>query len=78
MPMPPPRPSTEYWRTEHLSRLAAHIVRALRDRGPMTAEEIGASVGAAYWIPGEFDKALALARGDGMAVLGPQGRYSAI
>jgi hypothetical protein len=75
--MPPPRPSTEYWRTEHLSRLAAQIVRALRGRGPMTSPELQAAVGAEFWVPGEYDKALALARGDGMIVRGPQDRYTA-
>ena len=35
-------------------------------------------VGAAYWESGRFDRALALAAADGLVVLGPDDRVSAV
>ncbi|HEX2893948.1 MAG TPA: hypothetical protein VHO29_08095 [Marmoricola sp.] len=77
MPMPPPKPSTEGPRDQQVTHEMRQIVRALRDRGPLAPEELGTLVGAAYWEPGRFDRALMLAVTGGEVVRRPDGRLAA-
>jgi hypothetical protein len=53
------------------------IVRALEANGPCPPEELAQVVGATYWEPGRFDRALALATSDGLVHLTAEGKVSA-
>ena len=77
MPMPPPKPTTEGPRDRHVAREMQQIVRALREQGPVDPEQLATLVGARYWEPGSFDRALAFAVADGLAVRQPDGRVAA-
>jgi hypothetical protein len=74
MPMPPPKPSTEGPRDRQVAGEMGQIVRALQARGPMGAEDLSATVGAAYWEPGRFERALALCVADGLVIRDRDGR----
>ncbi len=65
MPLPPPKASTEGPRDREVGREVDQLVRALRADGPLTPERLAELVGAAYWEPQRFDRALALALADG-------------
>jgi hypothetical protein len=77
MPMPPPKPTTEGPRDRQVVREMHQIVRALRDRGPVGPEDLATLVGARYWEPGSYDRALAFCVADGLAVRQPDGRVAA-
>ena len=77
MPMPPPKPTTEGPRDHQVAHEMRQIVRALRDRGPLTSDELATLVGAAYWEAGRFDRALVLSVTDGEVVRRPDGRLAA-
>ena len=64
MPMPPPRASTE-GRDRRVEEEIAQILRALHAEGPQTEATLGVRVGAAYWEPGRFAHAVAVALLDG-------------
>jgi len=65
VPMPPPRASTEGRRHRHVVHETGQIVRALEANGTSTVGELAALVGAAYWEPHRFERALAFAVTDG-------------
>jgi len=65
MPMPPPKPSTEGKRDRQVVHEMGQIARALESTGPQQPDELARLVGAAFWDPGRFDRALALAVADG-------------
>ncbi|GAA2092912.1 hypothetical protein GCM10009841_02100 [Microlunatus panaciterrae] len=67
-PMPPPKPSTETARDRHVFHEMGQILRALKAEGPLTPDELAKAVGAAYWEPHRFDRALAFAVADGLVV----------
>ena len=67
MPMPPPKASTEGKRDRQVFHEMGQIVRALESNGPQSPERLGELVGAAYWEPDRFDRALAFAVQDGLA-----------
>jgi len=66
MPMPPPKASTESRRDRQVFHEMGQIVRALESEGPMTADDLERTLGARYWEPHRFDRALALAVADGL------------
>ena len=78
MPMPPPKASTEGPRDRQVFHEMGQLVRALEQQGPQTPDDLRQLVGAAYWESGRFDRALALAAADGLVVLGPDDRVSAV
>jgi predicted transcriptional regulator len=49
------------------------LTRAIEQNGPSSTEELAALVGAAYWEPGRFERALNLAIADGLIVRGEGG-----
>ncbi len=73
MPMPPPKPSTEGRRDRQVFHEMGQIVRALEADGACTADDLAARVGAAYWEPHRFDRAVAFAVTDGLVSRGPDG-----
>ena len=73
MPMPPPLPSTEARRDRQVFHEMGQLARALEHEGPCEVEELAAKVGAAYWEPRRFERALALALADGLIVRGTGG-----
>lgn len=77
MPMPPPKPTTEGPRDRHVVQAMQQLVRALRDQGPVDPEQLATLVGARYWEPGTYDRALALCVADGLAVRQRDGRLAA-
>lgn len=66
MPMPPPKPSTEGRRDRRVFHEMGQMVRALEANGASSPEELATQVGAAYWEPHRFDRALAFAVTDGL------------
>jgi uncharacterized protein YcaQ len=77
MPMPPPKPSTEGPRDRQVSHEIGQLVRAVERDGPVKPDELAARVGAAYWDPGRFERALGLALADGLLVRGEGGTLQA-
>lgn len=75
MPMPPPKPTTEGARDRQSTHERDQLVRALQDEGPQSQENLQLLVGARFWDPGRFDRALGLAVSDGLAVQLDDGRY---
>jgi len=78
MPMPPPKPSTEGHRDRQVFHEMGQIVRALEARGPMSPQQLATSVGADFWEPDRFDRALAFAVADGLVVRGSDGLLRAV
>ena len=66
MPMPPPKPSTEGHRDRHVAHEIGQLTRALAVNGPQQPGALAALVGAEYWEPGRFERALAFAVTDGV------------
>lgn len=77
MPMPPPKPSTERHdrRTAHEMQ---QLLRALRANGPLAPERLGELVGAPYWDPGRFDRAVALAVSEGRIIRTSDGHLTTV
>jgi hypothetical protein len=73
MPMPPPKPSTEGPRDRQVFHEMGQLVRALEQNGPRQPEELATMVGATYWEPQRFERALSLALADGLIVRGEGG-----
>jgi hypothetical protein len=71
--MPPPKPSTEGPRDRQVFHEMGQIVRAIEANGPQTAESLQGLLGATYWEPARFDRALALAAADGLVTRDPKG-----
>jgi hypothetical protein len=76
--MPPPKASTEGPRDRQVFHEMGQLVRALEQQGPQSADELRQLVGATYWEGGRFDRALAFAVADGLVVMGPDDRLSAV
>jgi len=77
MPMPPPKASTEGRRDRQVFHEMGQIVRALEANGPQPPERLAEIVGAAYWEPDRFERALAFVVSDGLAYRTPDGRLAA-
>jgi hypothetical protein len=78
MPMPPPKPSTEGRRDRQVFHEMGQIVRALEAEGPQSRETLLDLVGARFWEPDRFDRALAFTIADGLVVQMNDGRLSAV
>jgi hypothetical protein len=78
MPMPPPKPSTEGRRDRQVFHEMGQIIRALEAEGPQSPERLAEVVGAPYWEPHRFDRALAFAIADGLAVRTADGDVAAV
>ena len=77
MPMPPPKPTTESRRDRQVFHEMGQIVRALESEGPQTPDGLALILGARFWEPDRFDRALALAVSDGLVVRGADGTLAA-
>ena len=77
MPMPPPKPTTEGRRDRQVFHEMGQLIRAVEHRGAMPPDELATTVGAAYWEPDRFDRALAFAVADGLLVRDGEGRLQA-
>ena len=78
MPMPPPKASTEGKRDRQVFHEMGQIVRALEANGPQPPEGLAELVGATYWEPDRFDRALAFVVPDGLAYRTSEGRVAAV
>ena len=78
MPMPPPKASTEGRRDRQVFHEMGQLVRALEGQGPQTSDDLQQLVGAAYWEGDRFHRALAFAVADGLVVIGPDERLTAV
>ena len=67
-PMPPPKASTEGPRDRHVHYEMGQLVRALQTNGPQAPDHLADLVGAEYWEPHRFERALAFAVSDGLAL----------
>jgi hypothetical protein len=76
--MPPPKASTEGSRDRHVFQEMGQIVRALETNGPQKPDELARLVGAAYWEPSRFDRALGLALADGLVYRTDDGAIAAV
>jgi hypothetical protein len=76
--MPPPKPSTEGRRDRQVFHEMGQTVRALESDGPQARERLAELVGARFWEPGRFDRALAFTIADGLVVQMTDGRLSAV
>ncbi|HEX6249488.1 MAG TPA: hypothetical protein VFZ64_16580 [Nocardioidaceae bacterium] len=76
MPMPPPKPSVEGPRDRAVRHEMDQILRALRVEGPQTPDALESLVGARFWDPGRFDRALTFVLADGLAVRMHDGRLA--
>jgi hypothetical protein len=63
--MPPPNASTVKRTGARRREQVRQIVRALRAEGDLTRDDLHRLVGAPYWKPGHFDRALQTAIADG-------------
>jgi len=54
------------------------IVRAVQAQGPQRPDDLRSLVGADYWEPQRFDRALALAVADGLLSRQGDGRLAAV
>ena len=73
MPMPPPKASTEGKRDRQVFHEMGQIVRAIEANGPQSAGRLAELVGAPYWEPDRFERALAFVLSDGLAHRTPEG-----
>ena len=78
MPMPPPKASTESPRDRQVFHEMGQIVRAPEERGPLRQEDLADLIGARYWEAGRFERAMAFAVADGLAVQGPDDRWQVV
>jgi hypothetical protein len=78
MPMPPPKASTEGPRDRQVFHEMGQIVRALEARGPMPPDQLQQELGAAYWEPHRFDRALAFCVADGLVVRTAEGTVTTV
>ena len=78
MPMPPPRASNEPSPRRRQRREIDQLTRALTALGPSDRDGLADAVGATYWDPGRFDRALAAALNTGEVVVDAEGRYAAV
>lgn len=77
MPMPPPKPSTEGPRDRQVFAEMGQLLRALEANGPQRPDDLQRLVGAAYWEPDRFDRALGFALADGLVVRTADGALAA-
>jgi hypothetical protein len=78
MPMPPPKATTESPRDRRVAHEMGQLVRALGQEGPQQPDDLARLVGAPYWEPGRFERALAFAMADGLVVRDARGRLAVV
>lgn len=78
MPMPPPKPSTEPAPRRRQRREIEQLVRALGAVGPSDRDTLAGTVGAPYWDPGRFDRALSAALSSGAVITNADGLYTVV
>jgi hypothetical protein len=76
--MPPPKASTEGRRDRQVFHEMGQLVRALEANGPQPPEALADLVGARYWEPDRFERALAFVVADGLALVDAEGRVVAV
>jgi hypothetical protein len=77
MPMPPPKASTEGKRDRQVFHEMGQILRAVESEGPLAPDDLRRVVGATYWEPDRFDRALAFAVNDGLVYRTSEGLFAA-
>ena len=77
MPMPPPKATTEGRRDRQVFHEMGQLVRAVEAHGSTHPEQLATLVGATYWEPDRFDRALALSIADGLLVRTADGTLQA-
>jgi hypothetical protein len=77
-PMPPPKATTEGPRDRHVHYEMGQLIRALQANGPQPPEKLAEIVGADYWEPGRFDRALVFLVQDGLASRQADGTLAAV
>jgi len=77
MPMPPPKPTTEGPRDRQVMAEVGQLSRALQTEGPQSSGALSGLVGANYWEPGRYERALAFAIADGHVIRTADGRLAA-
>jgi len=77
MPILPPKPTTEGPRDRQVMAEVGQLTRALQTEGPQSSESLSGLVGANYWEPGRYERALTFAIGDGHVVRTADGRLAA-
>jgi hypothetical protein len=77
MPMPPPKATTARRTGSRGREQVRQILRALRSEGDLTRDDLHRLVGAPYWKPGHFDRALQTAVAEGLVTTADDGRMSA-
>lgn len=78
MPMPPPKPTSESPRDRFVGKEIEQIVRALREEGPQSSDDLAKLVGARFWEEGRFQRAMAFCTSDGLVVQMNDGRYTVV
>jgi predicted transcriptional regulator len=76
MPMPPPKATTVKRTGARRREQVRQIVRALRAEGELSRDELARLVGAPYWKPGHFDRALQTAIAEGLVETTEDGRLA--
>ena len=75
--MPPPKPSSEARSDPRAHHEITQLVRALRAHGPLLPQPLAEIVGAAFWDPEHFDRAVTLGVAEGLLVRDREGRLAA-
>lgn len=78
MPMPPPKPTSESLRDRYVGKEVGQIVRALKEEGPQSSEDLADLVGVRFWDQGRFQRAMAFATSDGLVLQMNDGRYTVV
>lgn len=66
MPMPPPKATGVRRPGARGREHVRQILRALRSEGDLTRDELARLVGAPYWKPGRFERAVQAATAEGL------------
>ena len=78
MPMPPPKATTAGRRDRQVFHEMGQIVRALETLGPRPPDDLKQHVGATYWEPGRYDRALEFCIADGLVVRTTEGTLTTV
>jgi hypothetical protein len=77
MPMPPPKASTEGRRDRQVFHEMGQLLRAVEHNGPIDVATLEQLVGATYWEPHRFERALSFALADGLVIRNAEGKLQA-
>jgi hypothetical protein len=76
MPMPPPKATSVKRAGARRREQVRQIVRALMAEGELSRDDLARLVGAPYWKPGHFDRALQTAIAEGLVETTDDGRLT--